>query len=521
MKAHLVGGGLASMAAAACLIRDAGVLPTNITIYEATGTLGGCLIKRGDPDTGYVLPTGRIFEREYRCAFDLFAMVPSASDPHKSVKEEILAFNARHGYIDKCHILDRHLNVVKAAHFGLSARDRLALVKFLLTPQHILEGRTIEEFFSPEFFKTEFWMLWLTLMFSLPQHSALEMQVFMLRFVHLLPDFSKMTKILRTRFNQYEAIALPIVGWLERQGVNFRTNVYVTDIGFKPSQHEITANSLSYVEIGETETVEVGPGDVVLVTNGSQVADLAIGSSASAPKLHLTGRSWALWERLALGRPEFGNPNVFFGEHNVPDAQWLSITVTDTDSLFFERISALTGGEPGRSGLITLRDTSWLLTFALFHQPEFLDQPESIRTWWGFGMYPGRAGDFIKKPLSACTGGEILDELLRHLRFDDDDRERILKSSTCVPCLLPFANSVWLKRTRKDRPPVVPESSTNFGFIGQFAELPGEANYTMEYSIRSAREAVSTLLNLESKPPPIYQGMKEPRVLYEVMGALV
>jgi oleate hydratase len=111
--------------------------------------------------------------------------------------------------------------------------------------------------------------------------------------------------------------------------------------------------------------------------------------------------------------------------------------------------------------------------------------------------------------------------LLRHLRFDDDDRERILKSSTCVPCLLPFANSVWLKRTRKDRPPVVPESSTNFGFIGQFAELPGEANYTMEYSIRSAREAVSTLLNLESKPPPIYQGMKEPRVLYEVMGALV
>ncbi len=167
--------------------------------------------------------------------------------------------------------------------------------------------------------------------------------------------------------------------------------------------------------------------------------------------------------------------------------------MTDTDSLFFERISALTGAEPGRSGLITLRDTSWLLTFALFHQPEFLDQPESIRTWWGFGMYPGRTGDFIKKPLSACTGGEILDELLRHLRFDDDDRERVLRSSTCVPCLLPFANSVWLKRTRKDRPPVVPESSTNFGFIGQFAELPGEANYTMEYSIRSAREAVSTL----------------------------
>jgi oleate hydratase len=520
MKAHLVGGGLASMAAAAFLIRDARVLPTNITIYEATGTVGGCLIKGGGPDTGYVLPTGRIFEREYRCSFDLFAMLPSAWDPHKSVKEEILSFNARYGYIDKCHILDRDLNIVRAAHFGLSAKDRLALVKFVLTPQLMLEGRTIEEFFSPKFFQTEFWMLWLTLMFSLPQHSALEMQVFMLRFLHLLPDFSEMTKILRTRFNQYEAIALPMIRWLERQGVNFRTNVYVTDIGFKPSRREITANSLTYVHAEETETVEIDPGDLVLVTNGSQIADLAIGSMTSAPKLHLTGRSWALWERLARGRPEFGNPNVFFGEHNVADAQWLSITVTDTDSRLFNLVSALTGAEPGRGGLITLRDSSWLLTFALFHQPEFIDQPESVRTWWGFGMYPDKVGDFIKKPLSACTGAEILDELLRHLRFDDD-RERILKSSTCVPCLLPFASSVWLKRTRKDRPPVVPKSSTNFGFIGQFAELAGEANYTMEYSIRSAREAVSTLLKLESKPPPIYQGIKEPRVLYEIMGALV
>lgn len=113
-----------------------------------------------------------------------------------------------------------------------------------------------------------------------------------------------------------------------------------------------------------------------------------------------------------------------------------------------------------------------------------------------------------------------LDELLRNLRFDED-RERILKSSKCVPCLLPFAGSVWLKRTRKDRPPVVPNRSTNFGFIGQFAELAGEANYTMEYSIRSAREAVSALLKLESKPPPIYQGVKDPRVLYKVLGALV
>ena len=520
MKAHLVGGGLASMAAAAYLIRDGGVLPSNVTIYEESDSLGGCLIKAGDPESGYILPTGRIFEREYRCAFDLFAMIPAASDPHISVKDEILAFNARYGYFDRCHIFDRDLKVVRSAHFGLSARDRLALVKFLLIPQHMLEGRVIEEFFSPAFFKTEFWTLWLTLMFSQPQHSALEMQIFVLRFLHLLPDFSEMTKILRTRVNQYEAIALPMSRWLERQGLNFNAGAYVTDIGFKPSKSEITANSLTFVHAGQAETIEVGPKDVVLVTNGSQLADLAIGSQTAAPDLHLTGRSWALWERLARGRPEFGDPNVFFGEHNVADAQWLSITVTDGDGRFFDRVSSLTGAEPGRGGLITLRDSSWLLTFALFHQPEFLDQPASLRTWWGFGMYPGRIGDFVRKPLRDCSGAEILDELLRHLRFDDD-RERILESSTCVPCLLPFAGSVWLKRRRKDRPAVIPEGSTNFGFIGQYAEVPDEANYTMEYSVRSARVAVSGLLKLQTHAPPIYQGVRDPRVLYEVVSALV
>ena len=32
-----------------------------------------------------------------------------------------------------------------------------------------------------------------------------------------------------------------------------------------------------------------------------------------APKPVDTGRSWALWRRLAEGRKDFGNPDVYFG----------------------------------------------------------------------------------------------------------------------------------------------------------------------------------------------------------------
>jgi myosin-crossreactive antigen len=81
MKAHLVGGGLASLAAAAYLIRHGGVLGKNINIYEAQARLGGSLGVTGSAETGYIYPGGRVFEWQYRCAMDLFSMVPSSSDP--------------------------------------------------------------------------------------------------------------------------------------------------------------------------------------------------------------------------------------------------------------------------------------------------------------------------------------------------------------------------------------------------------------------------------------------------------
>jgi MCRA family len=54
IKAHLVGGGIGSLAAAAFMIRDGGVPGSNITIYEALDVLGGSLdaaLEAPRPDT--------------------------------------------------------------------------------------------------------------------------------------------------------------------------------------------------------------------------------------------------------------------------------------------------------------------------------------------------------------------------------------------------------------------------------------------------------------------------------------
>ena len=519
MKAHVVGSGIASLAAAAYLIKDGGFLANTITIYEAAPTLGGAMSMSGGPDTGYVLPTGRVFERHYRCAFGLFSLVPSASDPQRSIADEILEFNDRHGYDDRVRIIDRAGNVVHSDHFGLSIGNRIDLLKLALTPEDLLDGKSVSDFFAEDFFETEFWILWTTLMNALPQHSAIEFRRFMYRFLHILPELSTMKTILRTRFNQYEALIVPISDWLKRQGVTFLTGALVSDIGFKSSPTLITANALEYTRNGETTKVEVGEEDIVLVTNGSQVADLAIGSMTRPPEQHLSDDYWSLWRRLALGRPEFGRPETFFGKDHVPDTKWFTYTVTTRDPTFFGLMTKLTGSEPGRGGLMTLKDSNWLITVALFHQPEFVDQPADVMTWWGYALYPDRTGNFIEKPMTECNGAEILEETLRHAGFAGHV-DTIVGSSACIPCLLPYAGSIWMVRSRKDRPKVVPEGSTNFGFIGQFSEIPDEAAFTMEYAVRSARTAVSTLLDLDDKPPPIYRPNLDPAVLERVIGVL-
>jgi oleate hydratase len=149
MKAHIVGGGFGGLVAAAYLIRNAGMSGQDITICEASEQLGGAFPLAGSAATSYILPTGALFDAEFRCTFDLLATIPSVDDPAISVKDDFFAFNKRYPFHDRAHIIDRDGHVVHSAHFGLSVRDRFDLVRLALTPETMLDGRRIEEFFSP------------------------------------------------------------------------------------------------------------------------------------------------------------------------------------------------------------------------------------------------------------------------------------------------------------------------------------------------------------------------------------
>jgi oleate hydratase len=335
------------------------------------------------------------------------------------------------------------------------------------------------------------------------------------RALALFPDLSDMQHILRTPVNQYQAFIKPLVAWLQPLGVKFLTGAFVRDIGFAPSDGRLTVNRLDYERDGAAPSVAVGPEDLVLVTTGSQVADISVGSMTAPPPLQRSGASWALWKRLAQGRTEFGNPYVFFGVPQVPSSRWVSFTVTTTGTEFLDQLSTLTRSKPGLGGLVTLKDSGWLLSLTIFYQPEVIDQPPGTSVWWGYGLFPERMGDFVRKRMDACTGAEILEEVLRQLRFEQLDR--IMDSSSCIPCNMPYVNNIWMPRSRTDRPRPVPEGATNLGLIGQYVEVPRDIAFTIEYSARTAWEAIHLLLKRGPPPPPVYQGQYDPKAL---LGAL-
>jgi oleate hydratase len=515
MKAHIVGGGFGGLAAAALLIRNADVSGADITIYEADEGLGGGFFLGGTAARGYNLP-GSVFDREFRCTFDLLESIPSARNPGISVTQDFFAFNTGEPYQDKAHILDRDGGIVHGPRFGLSLGDGLRLARVVLTPEAMLDGRRIDEFFPREFFSTEFWFLWSTIMGSLPQHGAIEFRRYMNRFLYLFPDLSDMRGVMRTPIDQHQFFVEPLVAWLRPRGVDFLTGAFVRDIGLAPAPGRITVDRIDYERGGAATSVAIAPDDIVLVTTGSQAADLSAGSMTAAPEPAPSGRSWALWQRLAQRHADFGKPDVFFGAPRIPESLWVTFTVTDTGTEFVNQIAALTNSTAGLGGLVTLKDSGWVISLSVFHQPEIVGQPAGTTIWWGYGLYPDRLGTFVRKPMTACTGAEILEETLKHLRLDKQ-LDAIMASSICVPCYMPYVNNIWLPRRRGDRPRPVPAGATNLGVIGQYVEVPREIAFTIECSVRTAWEAIHRLLKRGPASPPVYQGQYDLKALW---GAL-
>ncbi|MDQ0362434.1 oleate hydratase [Breznakia pachnodae] len=519
-SAYIVGGGLAGLTAAVFLIRDGHMKGENIHIFEELSLNGGSLDGKFIPHDGFVTRGGREMENHFECLWDAFRSVPSLEVEDASVLDEFYWLDHDDPNSSNCRIIhNRGERVDDDGKFTLSKAAQKDLVNLFMSAEDQLVGKRIEDVFGDEFFESNFWLYWCSMFAFEKWHSAIEMRRYIMRFIHHIKGLPDFTALKFTRYNQYESLVKPLLAFLDSHDVDFQYETTVNNVIVDFEGKKKVARKLLITKAGKDEEIELTENELVFVTNGSITESSTEGDHHTpAPVTHDLGGSWRLWKNLAKQSEEFGNPDVFCD--NLPDKSWfVSATVTWQNKEiepYFEKLTQrkLRTGKIVTGGIITIKDSNWLMSFATHRQPHFKEQNDQQTITWVYGLLSNTPGNYIKKPIEECTGQEIAQELMYHMGVPEEDIERMSEEAcTVIPVYMPFITSYFMLREPGDRPLVIPEGSQNLAFIGNFAETKRDTVFTTEYSVRTAMEAVYQLLGVERGVPEVFASAYDIRTL--------
>ena len=173
-SAHLIGSGLASLAAACFLVRDGQMPGENIHIYEKSDHAGGALDGDQLPDVGYVMRGGREMDNHFECMWDLFRSIPSIEDENYSILDEYYWLNKDDPNFSLCRAtIDRGKDAQTDKKFGLSDKGALEIAKLFMTPDEDLYDVKITDVFDDEVFNSNFWLYWRTMFAFKDDHCLL------------------------------------------------------------------------------------------------------------------------------------------------------------------------------------------------------------------------------------------------------------------------------------------------------------------------------------------------------------
>ena len=563
-SAYIVGSGLAALTAACYLVRDGQMKGEHVHVLEKGDLPGGACDGYKFENLGYVMRGGREMDNHFEVMWDLFRSIPSIETEGVSVLDEYYWLNKEDPNYSLCRATK---NLGKDAglkgKFGLSDKASMEIMKLFFTPDEDLYDKPITDFFDDEVLNSNFWLYWRTMFAFENWHSALEMKLYIKRYIHHiggLPDFSALRF---TRYNQYESMILPMVKYLESHGVEFRYNTKVENVEFaigggagpKREHTGVGQDTIQKIQAtsgffkrnpastptkklavridvdheGDKSSIDLTENDLVFITNGGCVENSTMGSQNSPaawnPDLK-PGGGWDMWKRIADQDPSFGHPEKFCSDPNA--TKWMSATVTTLDGEIPPYIQKICKRDPfsGKvvtGGIVTCRDSSWLISWTINRQGQFQEQPKDHCLIWVYGLNCwDDKGDFIKKNMCDCTGIELAAEWLYHIGIPEDQiMDLATNECNTTPCMMPYVTTFFEPRAEGDRPKVVPDGSVNLAFVGQFADTPRDTVFTTEYSIRTAMEAVYTLCNVDRGVPEVWGSVYDIRDLLYATSKLL
>ena len=554
-NAYIIGTGLAALSAACYLVRDAQMPGDHIHVFEKDPVPGGACDGANIPGVGYVMRGGREMDNHFEVMWDLFRSIPSIETDGVSVLDEYYWLNKEDPNYSLCRSTKaRGVDGGTNGKFALSDKASMEIMKLFFTPNEELYGKKISDFFDDEVFDSNFWMYWRTMFAFENWHSALEMKLYIRRYIHHiggLPDFSALRF---TRYNQYESMILPMVKYLESHGVEFRYNTKVENVEFaigggagpKREHTGVGQDTIQKIQAtsgffkrnpastptkklavridvdheGDKSSIDLTENDLLFITNGGCVESSTVGAQDKAAGFDPTikpGNGWDLWKRIAALDDSFGHPEKFCSQPELTN--WESATITTLDEKIPQYIQKICKRDPfsGHTvtgGIVTVQDSNWLMSWTLNRQQQFRDQPKDQLCVWVYGLFPDKPGNYVKKPMTECTGEEICEEWLYHMGVPTDKIEALAKHhANTVPVMMPYITAFFMPRAAGDRPDVVPDGAVNFAFLGQFAETPRDTIFTTEYSMRTGMEAVYTLLGVDRGVPEVWGSVYDVRNL--------
>ncbi|KAJ5134338.1 hypothetical protein N7526_005703 [Penicillium atrosanguineum] len=495
MDAWILGSGIASLTSAALLIQKAHIPPSRIHILETLEKAGGGSTSTGDPVNGYDYHAGAMPAFNGVYMEKLLSLVPSKSDPKKTALNDLCEFNRTNPPYKTPHtrFLSRkshELARIDPKRIGMGLRDRFSLYMLSSKTEKSLGRSRIQDHFHSSFFKSTYWLNLATTFGFEQRHSAAEFRRFVKWYKNGEHELNHLRPLDNGNYNRHEAIIIPIAQFLQSRGVDFRFRTTVTDI-ILDSAHEYVS-SICAVKVNEPEiSINVRPNDIVIVSVGSVISGATSGTNTTPPSLEMMeiekdlDDNWLLWLELSTKNEKFGNAYNFCTR--MTESRQESFTITLKTPEFFNRFTELTGDAPG-SGVFQLAAQP-----QHSQQPMFPDQPEDVQVFWGYATFPGKEGDYVKKPMLECSGKEIMTEILHQLKFPADS---ILLNSVTIPCVVPRMSAAFLPRTSEDRPQVIPQGMKNMALIGQFVKIPDEIVGTMDYYVKGSDMAVHHLMGL-------------------------
>ena len=511
-SAYIIGTGLAALSAACYLVRDGQMKGERIHIFEKDPIPGGACDEFEYPGVGYVMRGGREMDNHFEVMWDLFHSIPSIETEGVSVLDEYYWLNKEDPNYSLCRAtVNRGQDAHTDKKFAVSDKAQMEIMRLFFTPDEELYDKRIDEYFDDEVFDSNFWLYWRTMFAFENWHSALEMKRYIKRYIHHIGGLPDFTALRFTKYNQYESMILPMVKYLENAGVVFHYNTKVVNVEFDVTSNRKQATRIEIEAEGETRFVDLTEDDLVFITNGGCVENSAMGSQNTPapynPEIK-PGGGWDMWRRIAAQSPDFGNPDKFCYDSEL--CNWMSATVETLDQRIIPYITNICKRDPftGKvvtGGIVSVKDSSWLLSWTINRQPQFRSQPKDHCLVWVYALFNDKPGDYVKKPMRDCTGKEICMEWLYHIGVPENEIEELAENSAnTVPVMMPYIDAFFMPRNDTDRPKVVPDGAVNFAFIGQFAETARDTIFTTEYSMRTGMEAVYTLLNVDRGVPEVW-----------------